>query len=204
VSRWLPLYLRSRRAPAALAGSSVAVAVVAAAWSGLTDDAEVSAGLAVLTTALAAAPLGPTLAGNDPALEKTAALPWPPRRITHLIVCCAVVTGLLAAARVLGADFGPVQVLVRNAAGLIGLIGLGAALAGTRAAWQMPIGWTALASFMAAPGGSEWRQVALWMVQEPDNRIAAVTAATFLGAGVIAYAVREGPPVPAAEASMDQ
>ncbi|MEE3922131.1 hypothetical protein V2I01_39055 [Micromonospora sp. BRA006-A] len=70
--RWLPLYVRSRRLPAALAGSAVAVAVMAVAWSAFTDRPEVPAGLAVLTTALAVAPLGPTLAGTDPALEKTA------------------------------------------------------------------------------------------------------------------------------------
>jgi hypothetical protein len=204
MSRWLWLYLRSRRVPAAVAGSAGAVAVVAAAWSGMMQQAEVAAGLGVLTTALAAAPLGPTLAGSDPALEKTAALPWPPRRVAHLIACCAVVAGLLAAGRVVGADFGPVPVLLRNAAGLIGLIGLGAALAGARAAWQVPIVWAALASFTATPGGPRWRQVALWMVQEPGNRAAAVTAGTFLLAGLVAYAVRVGPPVPAAEASMEQ
>ncbi|WP_327001437.1 hypothetical protein OHA72_40830 [Dactylosporangium sp. NBC_01737] len=146
----------------------------------------------------------PTLAGHDPALERTAALPWPPRRIAHLVACGAAVAGLLVAARVLGADFGPVPVLLRNAAGLVGLVGLGAALAGARAAWQVPIAWAALASFLAAPGGPAWRQVALWMVQEPGNRIAAVTAAAFLTAGVVAYAVRVGPPTAPAEATMDQ
>jgi hypothetical protein len=204
VSRWLWLYLRSRRVPVALAGSAGAVAVVAAAWSGMTDKAAVPAGLAVLTTALAAAPLGPTLAGNDPALEKTAALPWPPRRTAHLIACGVVVACLLTAARLLGVDFGPLPVLLRNAAGLIGLIGLGAALAGARAAWQVPVAWAALASFMTGPGGPQWRQVALWMVQEPGNRLAAATATTFLVAGVVAYAARVGPPAPAAEAAMDQ
>jgi hypothetical protein len=203
VTRPLWLYLRSRRVPAAVAGSAVAVAVVAAAWSGLTDRAEVTAGLAVLTTALAAAPLGPTLAGHDPALEKTAALPWPPRRVAHLLLCGAVVAGLLAAARLAGADFGPVPVLLRNTAGLIGLTGLGAALAGARAAWQVPVAWAALAAFTAAPGGPRWRQAALWMVQEPGNRVAAVTAAALLLAGVAAYAVRVGPPSSPVEATLE-
>jgi hypothetical protein len=202
VTRPLWLYLRSRRVPAAVAGSAVAVAVVAAAWSGLTNRAEVTAGLAVLTTALAAAPLGPTLTGHDPALEKTAALPWPQRRVAHLLLCGAVVAGLLAAARLAGADFGPVPVLLRNTAGLIGLIGLGAALAGAHAAWQVPVAWAALAAFTAAPGGPRWRQAALWMVQEPGNRVAAVTAAALLLAGVAAYAVRAGPPSSPVEATL--
>ncbi|MGV9766491.1 hypothetical protein [Micromonospora tulbaghiae] len=204
MSRWLPLYVRSRRLPAALAGSAVAVAVMAAAWSAFTDRPEVPAGLAVLTTALAVAPLGPTLAGTDPALERTAAWSWPPRRAGHLLAYGAAVAGMLTAARVLGADFGPLSVLARNTAGLVGLVGLGAALAGARAAWQAPIAWAALASFLAAPGGPGWRQAALWTAQEPGNRIAAVTAATFLLGGVVAYALRVGPQVAAAEAALEQ
>ncbi|MDO3685903.1 hypothetical protein [Micromonospora sp. C28ISP2-4] len=204
MSRWLPLYVRSRRLPAALAGSAVAVAVMAVAWSAFTDRPEVPAGLAVLTTALAVAPLGPTLAGTDPALEGTAAWAWPPRRAGHLLAYGAAVVGMLAAARVLGADFGPLSVLARNTAGLIGLVGLGAALAGARAAWQVPTAWAALGAFLAAPGGPEWRQAALWMAQEPANRIAAVTAATFLLGGVAAYALRVGPQVAAAEAALEQ
>ncbi|MEE3922132.1 hypothetical protein V2I01_39060 [Micromonospora sp. BRA006-A] len=95
--------------------------------------------------------------------------------------------------------------LARDTAGLTGLVGLGAALAGARAAWrQVPTAWAALGAFLAAPGGPEWRQVALWMAQEPGNRIAAVTATTFLLGGVVAYALRVGPQVAAAEAALEQ
>jgi hypothetical protein len=204
VSRLLPLYLRSRRVPVAFACSTGAVAVVAAAWSGLTDGGKVNAGLAVLTAALTAAPLVPTLAANDSALERTAALSWPPRRALHLIACCVAVAGLPIAARVVGTDFGPVEVLIRSAAGLIGLVGLGAALVGARYAWQLPLAWAALQCFLLVPGGPAWRQVALWMVQAPHNRTAAMTAATFLVGGLLAYAARVGPPVSAAEASLEQ
>ncbi|MFF5232324.1 hypothetical protein [Dactylosporangium sp. NPDC000521] len=204
MTRGLRLYLRSRRVPVAVAGSAGAVALVAAAWSSMMDRAGVPAGLAVLTTAMAAAPFCPTLAGPDPALDRTAALPWPPRRAAHLVACCIVVAALLLAARPFGADFGPVWVVLRNTAGLIGVIGLGAAVAGARAAWQVPVAWAALAAFMVAPGGPRWRHAALWMVQEPGNRIATVTAATLLVAGVAAYAVRVGPQIAPVEAAMDQ
>ncbi|MGC4892931.1 hypothetical protein [Micromonospora sp. DT31] len=204
MTRWLPLYVRSRRIPAALAGSVGCIAVMTLAWSAFTDRPEVPTGLAVLTIAMAVAPLGPTLAGTDPALEKTAAWQWPPRRAGHLLGYGAVVVGLLAAAGVLGADFGPLPVLAHNTAGLVGLVGLGAALAGARAAWQVPTAWAALGAFLAAPGGPAWRQVALWMAQEPGNRIAAVTATTFLLGGVVAYALRVGPQVAAAEAALEQ
>jgi hypothetical protein len=198
------LYLRSRRAVIAVAGSAGAVALVTAAWSSLMNRTDVPTGLAVLTTAMAAAPFGPTLAGPDPALDRTAALPWPPRRGAHLLACCIVVAALLLAARPFGADFGPELVVLRNAAGLIGVIGLGAAVAGARAAWQVPVVWAAFAAFMAAPGGPRWRQAALWMVQDSSNRVAAVTAVALVIAGVTAYAIRVGPQVTPVEATMDQ
>lgn len=204
MSRLLPLYLRSRRVPAAVAASAGAVAVVAAAWAGMTKDAQVNTGLTVLTAALAAVPFAPTLTGNDAALEKTAALPWPPRRVLHLVACGVLVAGLLIAARLVGTDFGPERALVRNTAGLIGLIGLGTALAGARHAWQLPLAWAAVQCLLQVPGGPAWRQVALWMIQPPDNRIGAITAGAFLVAGVIGYAVRVGPPVSAAEAPLEQ
>ncbi|MGI5246678.1 hypothetical protein [Dactylosporangium sp. CA-139066] len=188
----------------AVAGSAGAVALVTAAWSSMMNRADVPTGLAVLTTALAAAPLGPTLAGPDPALDRTAALPWPPRRGAHLLACCIVVGALMLAARPFGADFGPVWVVLRNAAGLTGVIGLCAAVGGARAAWQVPVAWAAFAAFMAAPGGPQWRQAALWMAQDSGDRIAAVTAAALLIAGVAAYAVRVGPQVAPVEATMDQ
>lgn len=42
------------------------------------------------------------------------------------------------------------------------------------------------------------------MAQEPGNRIATATAATFLLGGVVAYALRVGPQVAAAEAALEQ
>ncbi|GAA3284167.1 hypothetical protein Dvina_01950 [Dactylosporangium vinaceum] len=198
------LYLRSRRVAFAVAGSAGGVALVTAAWSGLMSRADVPAGLAVLTAAMAAAPFGSTLAGPDPALDRTAALPWPPRRGAHLLACGLVVAALLLAARPFGADFGPAWVVLRNAAGLTGLIGLGAAVAGARAAWPAPVAWAAFAAFLPAPGGPRWRQAALWMVQDPSSRVAALTAVVLLLAGVAAYAVRVGPQVAPVEAAMDQ
>ena len=201
---WFPLYLRSRRTPLAMAVSIGAVAAVASAWIGITHHREVYPGLAVFTVALATAPTIVTLAGDDPALEKTAALRWPPRRALHLIACCALVAGVLIAARLAGADFGPPAQLVRNAAGLSGLVGLGTALAGTALAWQMPFTWATAHCFLLRTDGPLWRQTLLWMAQPSDNRAAAATAGALFLAGVIAYAARGGPPVSAAETTMGQ
>ncbi|MFI5845772.1 hypothetical protein ACIA8K_39315 [Catenuloplanes sp. NPDC051500] len=193
-------YLRARRVPAALLLSAGAVALVTALWT-LFPDGPVYPVLAVLTTALAMAPLVPTLAGNDAALEATAALPLPPRRLAHLLACAVIVVALLYAGRVAGVDFGTAGQLARNAAGLTGLVGLAAAVFGAGYAWQLPIGWAAVQCVVGPGNGDSWRAAAVWMLQRPDNRGAAVTAALFLVTGLAAYALRVGPTTAASEAS---
>ncbi|MDR7275479.1 hypothetical protein [Catenuloplanes atrovinosus] len=194
-------YLRARRVPAAVAVSAGAVALVTVLWAVLEDDRAVHRSLAVLTTALALAPLVPTLAGNDVALERTAALPWPPRRMLHLLACGALVAGLLCAARAAGVDFGPGWQVVRNAAGLAGLAGLTAGAFGAGYAWQLPVGWAAVQAFTPVRAQPAWREAAAWMVQPAGSRTAAVVACALLVAGLAAYAVRVGPSGPGSAAS---
>jgi hypothetical protein len=201
VTGWFPLYVRSRRLPAALATSLVAVAVTWAAWSAFTDRREVDKSLVVLTVVLALAPMIPTLSGDDDALESTAALRWPPRRALHLVACFVVVAAGLAATRATGAWFGPTWEVVRDSAGVTGLIGLSAALFGTRIAWAPPIGWAALQVIHGGPAGNG---VLYWLLQPAGSRPAAGTAALLLLGGVLAYAVRPGPSAPPAEVTMGQ
>jgi hypothetical protein len=201
VTGWLPLYLRSRRLPAALATSVAAVAVTWAAWSAATDRREVSSPLTVLTVALALAPLIPTLSGDDDALESTAARPWPARRALHLLACFAVVAATLAGTRATGAWFGPTWPVIRDCAGLTGLIGLCAASLGTRLAWAPPIAWTAVQVIFTPPSANG---ALFWLTQPPDSPPATITAGVLLVAGVLAYARRPGPPTPPAEATMTQ
>jgi hypothetical protein len=185
ITRWLPLYLRSRRVPPAVAISLATVTAVALIWS-----PEAGPGLAALTVVLALAPLIPTLAGDNDALEQTAALPWPPRRALHLLGAGTFVAVLLLVARMAGADFGPAGQIIRNSAGLAGLIGLGAALLGTRLAWAAPVVWSALQAMLAVPGGPGWQQSLLWLIQPAGSVPAAITAAVLLLTGVISYAAR--------------
>ena len=192
---WLPLYLRSRGVPLAALISSGTVAAIGLLWSASADRPEVDPGLAVLTLVLALTPLIPTLTGDDDALEKTAALPWPPRRAVHLLGGGAFAAGLLLGARVAGADFGPAGQIIRNGAGLAGLIGLGVALLGARLAWAAPIAWPAVQATVAVEGGPGWRQSLLWLVQPADSVPAAVTAAALLLIGVLTYATRLSWPV---------
>ena len=190
ITRWLPLYLRSRRVPVAAPISLAAVATVALLWSASASRPEVDPSLAALTVMLALAPLIPTLAGDADALEKTAALPWPPRRALHLIGTGTFVAVMLLGARATGADFGSAMQIIRNCAGLAGLIGLGVAMLGTRRAWAVPIGWSALQAMLAVPGGPGWRQSLLWLIQPPGSVPATITAAVLLSGGVLAYATR--------------
>jgi hypothetical protein len=153
---------------------------------------------------LALAPLISTLAGADDALEKTAALPWPPRRVLHLTGAGAFVAVLLLAAQAAGVDFGPARQIIRNSAGLAGLVGLGVALLGTRLAWIAPIIWSALQAMIAVPGGPGWRQSLLWLIQPVESGPAAITAVVLLLGGVLGYAARVSPPSAPNETAMGQ
>jgi hypothetical protein len=199
VTGWLPLFLRSRRLPAALATSLAAVVVTWVAWSAATDRREVSQSLTVLTVTFALAPLIPTLSGDDDALESTAALRWRPRRAAHLIACFAVVAAALAVTRATGAWFGPTWEVVRDSAGLTGLIGLSAALFGARAAWVPPIGWAAVQVIFGSRDGNP---ALFWLLRPAGDRSAAATAAVLFAGGVLAYTLRPGPRVAAAEVTM--
>jgi hypothetical protein len=201
VNGWLPLYLRSRRLPAALATSLAAVVVTWTAWSAATDRREVDQTLTALTVVLALAPMIPTLSGDDDALESTAALRWRPRRAIHLVACFALVAAALAVTRATGAWFGPTWVVIRDSAGLTGLIGLSAALLGTRVAWAPPIGWSAIQIIFSHPDANA---VLFWLVQPVGNHPAAVTAAVLLVGGASAYGIRPGPSTPPAEVTMGQ
>jgi hypothetical protein len=204
MTRWLSLFVRSRRLPTALAGALGSIAIVWAVWSLSTDRREVSLSLVVLTVALALAPLIPTLAADDQALESSAALPWPPRRALHLLGCWAIVAGGLVGTRATGAWFGPSLLVVRDCAGLTGLIGLGVALAGTRLAWIVPTSWTALQVLFGAEGGPAWQRALFWLTQEPGDRPAAAVAVVSFLAGLIVYAWRATPAVAPAEATLGQ
>ena len=204
ITRWLPLYLRSRRVPLAVTTSLAVIATVVVLWAVSSNRSEVDPGLAALTLVLALAPLIPTLASNDDNLERTAALPWPPRRVLHLIGVGGFVAVVVLGVRLAGADFGPPWQIIRNSAGLAGLIGLGVALLGTRLAWIAPIAWSAWQAMMTATGGPGWQQSLLWLIQPEESVPAAVTAIVLLLGGVLAYAVRVSPPTAPNEVEMEQ
>jgi hypothetical protein len=186
--RWLTLYLRSRRVPIALATAGGCAALMWSLWSAFSDDRTVAIPMVVLTLLLMVAALTATLGGPDDALDKTAAFSWLPRRIAHLLAAFLIVTVVLLATMATGARFGPAWLVLRDAAGLLGLTALCAAAMGTARAWFLPLGWT-LVAIIAPPPDPLAGRILTWQAQAPDNTAAAVTAGLLTFGGLIAYAM---------------
>jgi hypothetical protein len=185
--RWLTLYLRSRRVPMALAGAGACAALMWALWSVFSDSRDAGYPMVVLTVLLLVTALTATFSGPDDDLEKTAALRWPRRRVAHLLAAFVVVAGLLLATLATGARFGPAGLVVRDAAGLLGLTALGAAAYGSARAWFLPLGWTLAAVLF--PRAELLGQVLTWQAQAPASTAAATTAGLLAVGGLVAYAV---------------
>jgi hypothetical protein len=81
--------------------------------------------------------------------------------------------------------------LVRNVAGLTGLVALGAVVVGAARAPLIPVVWTLLALGAAAepPAGPTYKVVLSWMVQPAGTRTATVMALAVAVAGGLAYAL---------------
>jgi hypothetical protein len=187
--RWLALYVRSRGLPAAL---GAAIAGTASFWAmgQLVADPAMRLNLAVLAVVLATGAIAPGLAGADPALERTAAIAWPPRRATHLVTVTVVTAAVLAVSTVAGRPLATAEVIVRGAVGFGGLVGLSAVVLGTGRAWLVPVAWAALVLLHGWSGGEWYTKLLTWMVQPAGSASAALTAAALAAAGTAAYALR--------------
>ncbi|MGI5211778.1 hypothetical protein [Plantactinospora sp. CA-290183] len=185
--RWLTLYLRSRRVPMALVTAAACVAVAWSGWLVASNSRAVGVTMVALTVLLLVAALTATLGGPDDALEQTASLRWPSRRVIHLLGAFLVVVVLLGLTLPTGARFGPAWLVVRDAAGLLGLTALGAATIGTARAWFLPLGWT-LPAALFTHSETLAGQIVTWQAQPPSSTAAAVTAGLLALGGLIAYA----------------
>jgi len=186
--RWLALYLRSRRIPVALAATVGSVVLMWSLWTATSNKRDVDVQMVILTVLLAVATLTATLAGPDDALEHTGSLPWPRRRAAHLLGALAVVLLLLLATLATGARFGPAGLVLRDAAGLLGLTALGAVTVGAARSWFLPLAWT-LGSLVLSLPDTAWAQILTWQVQDPRNTAAGLTAGLLAAAGLFTYAV---------------
>jgi hypothetical protein len=185
--RWLTLYARSRQVPVSLAAvviSAVAVWALARDWGEGSGDPRPP--VLVLATGAMAASIG--LSGQDLALDRTAAIRWVPRRAAHVLFAGAVVGTLLLTVQTMGEDMATTAFVVRDSAGLMGLVALGAALSGGPYAWTLPFGWLSLV-FFAPPPASAPMHVAMWMLLPPGSAAGTWTALVLTVVGGTAYAV---------------
>ncbi|MDM4720226.1 hypothetical protein QTQ03_11805 [Micromonospora sp. WMMA1363] len=186
--RWLTLYLRSRRVPVALAVAAGSAAISWCLWVVNSDSRDVGTPMVILTVLVIVATTTTTLAGPDDALEGTASLRWFPRRAVHLLAAFALVLILLLPTLHTDARFGPAGLVIRDAAGLIGLTALGAATIGAGRSWLLPLGWT-LPAVVFPLTETASGQIFTWQSQAPDNRTAAITAAVLAVQGLVTYAM---------------
>lgn len=182
--RSLTLYLRSRQTLSTVA-IALACVVALAVLAGNSDAVQTRFVLVLFAVTVAASVAATGLAGPDPALDRTAAVPWWWRRTAHVVAI-----GVLAAGAVVLTRDVPAEVVVRNAVGLTGLAALGAALFGGGLAWCLPTGWTALAVTALLASSEPAAPLLTWPVQPSDTPAATVAAGVLGAAGVLAYALR--------------
>ncbi|MFD6284794.1 hypothetical protein [Streptomyces sp. NPDC060205] len=189
--RWLTLYARSRQVPASLAAvlvGAVTVAVLARDGDGGGAGGPADPRLPALVLAAGAMAFSVGLSGQDHALDRTAAIRWAPRRAAHVLCAGAVVAAVLLTVQTMGEDLATTAFVVRTSAGLMGLVALGAVLAGGQYAWTLPFAWLSYA-FFAPPSTSTPTQVATWMLLPPGTAAATWTALVLMVVGTAAYAV---------------
>jgi hypothetical protein len=186
----LTLYVRSRQVPAALGAATAGTVVVWLLATVFGGKGEVGRTVLVLTVLFVVSVVTTTLGGPDGTLDRTAARPWACLRMSHLATALTCVLMLLLVTLFTGTRFGPAGCVLRDAAGLLGLTALGAAVVGTARSWFLPLGWTLGA--VAFPGVGTVGETLTWQTQAFDNRPAAVVAALLATAGTTAY-VSRGP-----------
>jgi hypothetical protein len=184
--RWLTLYARSRQVPASLASVLLsAVAVWALAGDG---DGRGAALLSALALAAGATAASVGLGGQDAALDRTAAIRWPPRRAAHVLLIGAAVCAVPLVQHALGEGLAAPAFVVRDGAGLTGLVALGAALFGARYAWTPAFAWLGF-SVVAPHPQSVPAEVAGWPLLSPGTPAATWTAVALAALGTAVYAV---------------
>ncbi|MEU6557444.1 hypothetical protein ABZ915_45625 [Streptomyces sp. NPDC046915] len=185
--RWLTLYARSRQVPASLAAMVIsAVAVWALARDGGEGPGDPRPAVLVLAAAAMAVSIG--LSGQDLALDRTAAIRWVPRRAAHVLLGGTVVGAVLLTVQAMGEDLATTAFVVRDSAGLMGLVALGATLSGGQFGWTLPFAWLSF-SFFAPPATGVPMQVATWMLLPHGTAAGTWTALVLMVAGTVAYAV---------------
>lgn len=180
------LYARSRGIPAALV---VLPAVVFIAWTALHSPWTPLS--ATLTTLAAVLVVTVGLAGQDPELDVSTAVPWPVWRCGHLLLAGVPAAFAVLLVQELGPEQFDAAFVVRNAAGMIGLAGLAATAAGARFAPAAPVLWWAVSAVLP-PARSVPERIITWPFCPSGDSVAMWTAAVLFVSGVAAYSARGG------------
>ncbi|MFB6890298.1 hypothetical protein ACFCX4_13385 [Kitasatospora sp. NPDC056327] len=185
--RWLTLYARSRRLPAALAALAAGAAAV---WwlARFGDGGTAGPRTSALVLAGGVMVLSPGLGGPDPALDRTAAIRWPLHRTAHVLLCALLAGSVLLALRAADGQPPDPGFVLRDAAGLAGLAALGAACLGPPYAWLPPFGCLA-AALTVPPGPDPVIRILTWPVLPPGTAPAGWTALALAVTGTAAYAL---------------
>ncbi|MFJ7586685.1 hypothetical protein ACIQZO_04650 [Streptomyces sp. NPDC097617] len=193
--RWLTLYARSRRAPASLAAVLIS-AVAVGALARIGDGGPMDPRLSTLALAAGATALSAGLGGQDLALDRTAAIHWLPRRAAHVLLCGVLIGAVLLAVQMpiggsavaSSTSSSSAAFVVRNSAGLMGLVAIGAAWCGGPYAWIPPFAWLAV-SFVVPSTTDGVTQVLTWMLLPPGTTAGTWTALVLAVVGTTVYAV---------------
>ncbi|MEU0689984.1 hypothetical protein [Streptomyces uncialis] len=186
-ARGLTLYARSRHVPASLAVvviGAVAVWVLARIGGGSPGDSRLSALVLVAGATAVASGLG----GQDLALDRTAAIRWMPRRAAHVLLGGVLIGAVLLAVQAVSGQQTAPAFVVRDSAGLMGLVALGAAWCGRQYAWTLPFAWLSFA-LVVPPAPDAATQVLTWMLLPSGTAAGTWTAVVLAVVGTAVYAV---------------
>jgi hypothetical protein len=187
--RLLVLYSRSRRLPTAAAAALLgAIALDLAGWAFWQGHADVRSMTFAITLGVAAASVG--LVGADVMLERTASLRWRPRRAAHLIGLGVVVAGFaLAATGILRSPAIPAEVIIRDVAGQVGLLGVGAVLLGGSFGWVFPLVAMMLPNLPMVANDTPLGVGLTWLVQPSQSTTANLVGFITAAIGLVIYSV---------------
>jgi hypothetical protein len=181
--RWAVLYARSRQVPASFAALLVGTAAV---WFLARDSWSLLPVSLALTVAVAVTATG--LSGQDADLDRSAAISWFPRRGAHLLLIGVLAAGAVLVPRLWETGLVPVEMVLRNAGGLLGLAGISAVLFGGAFGWTLPLFAFAVA-FVTPPDEETVTDVATWIFQPTEVAAATWTAAVLGVVGAGSYAL---------------
>jgi hypothetical protein len=187
-ARQVWLYLRSRRAPAAVLALAVCAAALRAVvhWQ-LTSAGGLTQQTPMILEAAAAVVIAVTTHGPFGEAERATGRWLPYLRLGAALALTGVAIGLLQVG-VTGASLnGGVLVLARNVIGVTGIGLLTSLVTGGLLAWVPQLGYVAFAEYAL---NEAWRNPWTWPVRPPWDRGAWICAVLVFAVGLLAFTLR--------------